>query len=281
MKTKLFTLAACALPAALTAATIDLPPVPATATSPNPSVNGNLIIGLPPALGAYIDTVNAGTASSGAWNGSATGSTSIGVALVGGADLRTQTMLGTGAIDFNTITSYTGLLGNVLDALELTDIVGAGALIQSWEASVNLTGLGFVLNPSTAYALTFDLTQSTSLLGNLSPAVFNSFTVEVGDSSGVMPAGLLGITDIFGGSGTVTFEFTTGAVIDGDVIATFGATALADTNTNVQLLEALLGANGTSTLYSISGITLIPEPGTGVLALSCAGLLALRRRRPL
>jgi hypothetical protein len=268
------------------AVTVALPNPGATATSPDASIDPNISVSAGLLVTAAVDLDNAGTASSGAWSGFGQGGTSVELLSVlpgpplAGLDLQTQTAMTPGAINFNAVTTTSGLVGNLLAALDLDAIVGAG-LVQTWGASVNLSQLGLSFDPNTTYALSFDLTQSTSLLGQLSPAVFNDFTATVGDNSGTygqgaLPAGLLGITDIFGGQGRATLTFTTGGTIDGDVIANFGADAVADTD----LLGGLIGAPNT-TLYSIGGVdvTPIPEPGMAVLCGIFAGVVALRRRR--
>ncbi len=282
--TKLF-LTAFAAPLSLQAATINLPAGTTNANSPDPSIAGTVVVNAGLLINAEVDITNTGNATTGSWSGSGRGGTSI--ELVNGlgnpvaaVDLRTQTSMTSTAINFNAISTTSGTLGLVLGAVNLQSIVGAG-LIQTWGAAVNLTALGLNFDANTTYNLTFDLTQSTSLLGQLSPAVFNNFSATVGDQGGTygqgaLPAGLLGITDIFGASGTATLTFTTDAVIDGPVIARFGATAIADTD----LLGGLLGVPN-STLYSISGLDVnsVPEPAAAALAAVFAGLLVIRRKR--
>lgn len=282
--TKLF-LTAFAAPLSLQAATINLPAGTTNANSPDPSIAGTVVVNAGPLINAEVDITNTGNATTGSWSGSGRGGTSIDLVNILGnpvasVDLRTQTSMTSTAINFNAISTTSGTLGLVLGAVNLQSIVGAG-LIQTWGASVNLTQLGLNFDANTTYSLTFDLTQSTSLLGQLSPAVFNNFSATVGDQGGTygqgaLPAGLLGITDIFGASGTATLTFTTDAVIDGPVIARFGATALADTD----LLGGLLGVPN-STLYSISGLEVnsVPEPAAAALAAVFAGLLVIRRKR--
>ncbi len=285
MKTIKLLFAAFAAPLTLQAATISLPAGTTNATSPDPAIAGNVVVNAGTLINAEVDITNTGNATTGSWSGSGRGGTSIDLVNILGnpvasVDLRTQTSMTSTAINFNAVSTTSGTLGLVLGAVNLQSVVGAG-LIQTWGASVNLTQLGLNFDANTTYSLTFDLTQSTSLLGQLSPAVFNNFSATVGDQGGtygqgVLPAGLLGITDIFGGSGTATLTFTTDAVIDGPVIARFGATALADTD----LLGGLLGVPN-STLYSISGLEVnsVPEPSAAAMMALIAGFLGIFRKR--
>lgn len=286
MKTKTLLFAALAAPCILHAATITLPVTPALATSPDAATDPDLV-DVPAGLlvNASIDVSNAGSSTSGSWTGTATGGTSISLlnglgGSLAGLDLNTRTSVSTDAIRFGTVTTSSGTVGALLSALNLDSVVSAG-LVQTWSATVDLSALGLAPVPNTTYDLSFDLSQSTSLLGNLSPAVFNNLTATVGDSSGTygqgaLPAGLLGITDLFGGSGVATLRFTTGSVINGPVVATFGATAVADTD----LLDGLLNVPDT-TLYTLSGfdIAAVPEPGSLAVFASLAGLALMRRKR--
>ena len=286
MKTKLLLFAALAAPCGLHAATIALPVTPTFAISPDAGINPDISVSAGTMVNASIDTTHAGSTNTGDWAAAATGGTSVtllgglgGMITLAGLDLNTRTTLATDAIRFGTVTTSSGMAGSLLSALNLQTIVGAG-LVQTWSATVNLSALDLVFAPETTYSLTFDLTQSTALLGNLSPAVFNNFTATVGDNGGTygqgsLPAGLLGITDIFGESGKATLQFTTGSVMDGPVIATFGASAAADTD----LLDGLLRSSDT-TLYTISGLDIqaVPEPSSIGMFVAFASLGLLRRK---
>lgn len=264
------------VPLQLHSATVVLPSIEVAASSPNPSVAPTANVSILGIADIAVDIANAGTTTSGAFGASAIGGTSI--TLLGdtvGAELVTHTSIASSGITFGTRTTYTGDVGQILaNSAILSNIVGAD-LAPEWEATIDLTALGLNLSPSTTYALSFNLIQSTSLLGNLSPALFDTFTVAVGDSSGVLPAQFLGLTDFTASSGTATFTFTTGATVE-DMTLTFGASALLDTD----LLGDVLGAPN-QTLYSMSNINfdVVPEPGVFTMLGVVGVAFAIRRRR--
>jgi hypothetical protein len=263
----------------LNAAIVTLPAVPVIAESPDPTAVGVTVGGL---ATVAVDPVNPGTASSGAYSARAVGGVEVELLPIfplppaASVILSTQTEITSSAINFNSHSDISGIVGQILSStVILNNIIGAG-LIPQWEASINLTSLGLNFDPSTDYSLTFNLVQSNSLLGNLSPAVLNQITASVGDSGGTLPAQVLGITDLFGSAGTVVLNFSTNATIDGPVVATFGGSALLTTG----LLGSVLGT-ANNTLYSISNINVnpIPEPSSWALSAVFIGSFVLRRKR--
>lgn len=266
-------------PLGLHAAPITFPASTITANSPAPTQVGVSVAGL---ATVAIDSVNSGTASGGSWQAEATGGVNVALLPVfplpslGAIALTTRTQVTNSQLNFNTHTEVTGVVGSILGSAPiLTNIVGAGFTPQ-WEATVNLNDLGLNLTPSTQYALTFDVSQSNSLLGNLSPSILNRITASVGDSTSVFPAQVLGLTDLVGSTGKLTLNFTTDPTIDGPITATFGGSALLNTT----LLGSILGSADTN-LYSLSTINVvpIPEPATWVFSAIFAGSAVLRRRR--
>ncbi len=264
-----------ALPFHLQAATLLLPSTPVSASSPNPATDPNLNVSIPFVASIFVDTTHEGTSASGAYSASATGGTSISLAggLIG-ARLATHTTVGPTDIKFGTTTTYTGAVGSILaNSSILSAVVGAG-LAPEWSATIDLNDLGLNLQPSTTYDLSFNLAQTTSLLGDISPAVLNSFTVSVDHSAGVLPAQVLGLLDATSSSGLARFRFTTGSTIV-DPTLQIGASALVDTD----LLGGLLGQPN-PTLYTLSGfnLTAIPEPNV-VTLFGLFGVALLFRRR--
>lgn len=237
----------------------------ATSPIPQPGDPGNIGVNVAGLVTGLIGTQNTGNASGGTWQAKATGGAQVSVILVGGVTLSAQTQVTTDHLNFNTVTTSTGIGSTVTSLVDL-------GLVPKWEASVDLTSLN--LSPNTNYALTFNLAQS-SLLGSLTLGVLNSFNVAVGDSSGTYVAQILGLTNVTGSSGFATLNFSTGLLVNGPVTATFSGTAL--TSNAVTLF------NGSNTAYSVSNLALnatVPEAGSWVLCVMLGGLAATRRARP-
>lgn len=266
-----------ALPFQVQAATLLLPASPASATSPNPATNPNISTGVPGVATVSLDTTHAGTATSGAYVASATGGVSIALlSNLATAKLATHTTIGPSDIKFGTSTTSTGALGLITgNNAILGSAVGAG-LSPQWSATIDLSDLGINLVASGTYEFSFNLAQTTSLLGDISPAVLNRFTVSVDDTVGVVSADVLGLTSLTSSNGVATFRFTTGSSVNDPKIR-LGASALLDTD----LLGGLLGQPN-PTLYTVSGLNLtaVPEPDVCLLFGMVGTLLLIRRYRP-
>lgn len=263
-----------ALPFQVQAATLLLPATPASATSQDPATNPNLNLTVGAIASVRIDTTHPGTATSGAYVASARGGVAIS-ALIGLASVKlaTHTTIDSSSIRFGTSTTTSGLVGALIGNTVLNTIVGAG-LAPTWSATIDLSDLGLNLAPATTYDFTFNLAQTTSLLGNISPAVLNRFTVSVDDTVGVLTPQVLGLTDLTTSNGTARFRFTTGATVNDPKIV-LGASALLDTD----LLGGLVG-QANPNLYTVSGlnVTAVPEPDVFLL-FSMVGTILLFRRR--
>ncbi|GAA5120635.1 hypothetical protein JIN84_05830 [Luteolibacter yonseiensis] len=274
MKKNILVALLLALPVQLQAATVLLPVSNVTATSPDAAVPANADVNLSLAGLANVGvnlTHNTNTVS-GAYTATAGGSASVGLILAGTLKLFSNTIIGPSSIQFGTNRSTSGLVG-VLGNNILGPIVNAG-LTPQWSATIDLGDVGLNLAPSTTYDFTFNLAQTTSLLGNLSPAVLNRFSVSVNDSVGNVPAQVLGLTDLTASNGTARFRFTTGtSVVDPKL--RLSASALLDTD----LLGSLVGQPNAN-LYTVSGlnITAIPEPDI-IPLMGLFGIILLFRKR--
>jgi hypothetical protein len=275
MNTKTMIAMMLALPFQLQAATLILPATPATANSQNPSINPNVNVSIPAVATIQLDTVNAGTATTGAYTASATSGAYVALPLnLATLRLSSRTVINSSSITFGTTTTTTGVVGNILNSAPILSALVGANLTPQWSATIDLGDLGLNLQPSTTYDFNFSLAQNTSLLDNISPAVLNRFSVSVNDTSGTLPAQLLGLTDLTAASGTARFRFTTGAVVTDPTIR-LSASALLDTD----LLGSLLGTPNPN-LYTVSNLNLtaIPEPQILPL-LGIFGIVLLFRKR--
>lgn len=257
-----------ALPFQLQAATLLLPATPASATSPNPTALA-LTVGV---ASVYLDGTNAGTASSGAYDLTATGGTRISVVALGTVRLQAHTTVDSTGIKFGTSTIGNGGLLSSIGTV-LTNTITAG-LVPQWSATIDLSDLGLNLVPNGTYEFKFNLAQTASLLGNIAPAVLNRFSVSVEDTVGTINAQVLGLTDLTSTNGTATFRFTTGATVNDPSIRLSGSALL-----NTSLLGGLLGQTNPD-LYTVSALNLTPVPEPDVFLLfGMVGIVLIFRRR--
>lgn len=231
--------------------------------------------------------VNAGgeTSSSNGWSGTADGSLYSSVALVATVDARTYTRLNTDGVTFGVSTNVSGLVGDVLDVLDQTNITALSAA-QTWTSTVNLGAAGTSVNTSTNYSLFFNFARMTGALQGVDASLLSRLSVTVREGSNVLVDttnnfGLLGLVSLTDSNGLLKVDFATGSTLSGPLTVEFKVRDLLGATTNVPVVQDLLDNGNSTDLYRISGLDLqaVPEPSHGMLAMvSLLAILRWRRR---
>jgi hypothetical protein len=286
MKPTFYLLALLIAPLPLSAATVALPTTPVIAQSSGslpPSNVGLVSIG----ISNSPVTVSGSVPNNSAFTATASGTAKVDLLPVlplgsaGGVTLSSRTQIDNTGIYFSTSTAITGAIGSIVGSTGILDSVVSAGVIPKWGATIDLMSLGAPLTPNTNYSLDFRVIANSGLL-SLSPTLANNFTASISDSNGVIPASVLGLTDLVSGSADVTLNFKTGMTLNGPVLVNFGGQAL--------LSSSILGDNsngllrGPKTVYSISGISVnavVPEPSGWVITVLLSGLALTNRNRRL
>lgn len=237
---------------------------------------------LPVTLGSTLTNSDAGTASVGSWELSASGlvQTKLGtpaipplvpevVLLDVGSRALTSVDAGTQSLSFG--------LDNWADvgSLNLGDLLGAG-VVMNWQAELSFAGFQW---DSPSYELDFALTAPAGLLSNVADAS-DTLQVSILDWNGNLVSSL-------GGSDLVNLlGITLGDPVDngplnhvfsGDAAQTDGIRIRFETSSVVN--TSLLGIGSNVATFSGMSLTAVPEPGVPMLAGLAVFALATRRRR--